>query len=85
MFNSIPLEMIQNPYQKDASTNSKKKTTSSVAEIAEIEKATGDRIKTLLKYLLKVGKSQKVHLKFLTCCLDAVTIVWIMSFRQVVK
>ena len=55
MFNSIPLEMIQNPYQKDASTNSKKKTTSSVAEIAEIEKATGDRIKTLLKYLSKVG------------------------------
>ena len=45
----------------------------SVAEIAEIEKATGDRIKTLLKYLLKVGKSQKVHLKFLICCLDAVT------------
>ena len=43
-----------------------------MAEIAEIEKATGDRIKTLLKYLLKVGKSQKVHLKFLTCCLDAV-------------
>ena len=45
----------------------------SVAEIAEIEKATGDRIKTLLKYLLKVGKSQKVHLKFLICCLDAVS------------
>ena len=44
-----------------------------MAEIAEIEKATGDRIKTLLKYLLKVGKSQKVHLKFLICCLDAVT------------
>ena len=72
MFNSIPLEMIQNPYPKDASTNSKKKT-NSVAEIAEIEKATGDRIKTLLKYLLKVGKSQKVHLKFLNFCLDAVT------------
>ena len=66
MFNSIPLEMIQNPYPKDASTNSKKKTIS-VAETAEIEKAAGDRIKTLLKYLLKVGKSQKVRLKFLTC------------------
>ena len=56
MFNSIPLEFTQNP--KVASTDSKKKKTSSVAEIAEIEKATGDRIKTLLKYLLKVGKSQ---------------------------
>jgi len=54
MFNSIPLEMIQNPYPKDASTNSKKKTIS-VAETAEIEKAAGDRIKTLLKYLLKYG------------------------------
>ena len=54
MFNSIPLEMIQNPNSKIASTNSKKKT-SSVAEIAENEKATGDRIKTLLKYLSKVG------------------------------
>ena len=82
MFNSIPLEMIQNPNSKIASTNSKKKT-SSVAEIAENEKATGDRIKTLLKYLLKVGKSQKVHLKFLNCCLDAY--IWIMSFWQVVK
>ena len=58
MFNSIPLEMIQNPNPKVASTNSKKKT-SSEAEIAETEKATGDRIKTLLKYLSKVGKSQK--------------------------
>ena len=51
MFNSIPLEMIENP--KVASSSSKKK--NSVAEIAEIEKATGDRIKILLKYLRKYG------------------------------
>ena len=43
--------MIENP--KVASTGSKNKTSS--AEIAEIEKATGDRIKTLLKYLKKYG------------------------------
>ena len=43
--------MIENP--KVAPTSSKTKTSS--AEIAEIEKATGDRIKTLLKYLKKYG------------------------------
>ena len=59
--------MIENP--KVASTSSKNKTSS--AEIAEIEKATGDRIKTLLKYLKKYGVPEQYlfevnHLKEMT-------------------